>query len=101
MSKTGGFPFEPDYAVPPGWILEDYLQAWNVSQDELARRTGLSLEIIEGLVAGESGLDEDIASKLENVFDLKAVVWLSLEEDYRQRLEQGRKIPEFDIESVG
>ena len=28
MVKKGGYPYEPDYVVAPGEILEDYLNSW-------------------------------------------------------------------------
>ena len=34
--------FKPDYATPPGWILEEALEERSMSRADLARHTGLS-----------------------------------------------------------
>lgn len=96
MAKRGGYPYEPDYVVAPGEILEDYLNGRYVSRNELARRSGMSLELIEGLLSGQATLDADIAGKLEEIFDLKAAIWLRMEDSYRQGLKEGKKVPHFD-----
>ena len=43
MSEMGGYPYEPDYVVAPGEILEEYLNSWGLSKAEVVRRSGLSL----------------------------------------------------------
>lgn len=95
MAEKGGYPYEPDYVVPPGCILEDYMQTWGLGKDELAQRSGLSIDLIEGVLAGDAPLNPDTALKLEEIFELKAVVWLGIEEDYREGLKQGKKVPDL------
>ena len=34
--------FRPDYAVPPGWVLEERLEAKGISYVEFARSCGRS-----------------------------------------------------------
>lgn len=101
MAKRGGYPYEPDYVVAPGQVLEDYMNGRYISRNELARRTGMSLELIENLLSGQAILDSDIAGKFEKVFDLKATVWLRMEDCYRQGLKERKKVPDFDRETVG
>ena len=101
MSGRKGFPYEPDYVTPPGEVLHEYMEYWAITLSELAKRSGLSAELIEGLLAGRAPLEAETALKLEKVFDLKADVWLRMEANYRRGLEQGRKVPEFNKESVG
>lgn len=101
MAKKGGYSYEPDYVVAPGEILEDYMEAREVSKEELAQRSGLSLKLIDGLLLGEAFLESDTAFKLEEVFELDASVWLRMEANYRQGLKEGKKVPHFNKESVG
>ena len=44
MSRAQTNHFAPDYLVPPGEILEDYLDALGMTQAELADRMGLSYD---------------------------------------------------------
>ena len=37
--------FTPDYAVSPGWVLEERLEADGISHAELARRCGCSSKL--------------------------------------------------------
>ena len=101
MPARVGYPFEPDYVTPPGEVLDEYMKCWGVSLQELAKRSGLSQELIDGLLAGKASLEADTALKLEEIFDLKATVWLRMEASYRQGLKEGKKVPHFDEETVG
>ncbi|MYB77284.1 MAG: helix-turn-helix domain-containing protein [Chloroflexi bacterium] len=75
--------YRPDYAVPPGWILEEYLETRSMSQAELARRCGCSPKLISGILAGVAPLSPKIARQFEKVLGLDATVWLGIEYKYR------------------
>ena len=100
MSAKGGYPYEPDYTVPPGWILEDYLDTWEMSQAEFARRCGRSPKLISQIIAGKAPVTAATALQFEKVLGLEASIWLGLEADYRLGLEQGKKVPDFKKDSV-
>ena len=78
--------FKPDYAVPPGWVLEEHLEVLDMSQAEFARRCGCSAELISEIIAGKAPLDADTALQFEKVLGLKAYIWLGIEKDYRLHL---------------
>ena len=46
--------YNPDYAVPPGWILDERLQAQGISRAEFALRCGCSLKLISEIIAGNA-----------------------------------------------
>ena len=46
--------YRPDYAVPTGWILEEYLEIHNISHAEFALRCGLSASFISNIIAGKA-----------------------------------------------
>ncbi|MYC29961.1 MAG: hypothetical protein F4X65_07730 [Chloroflexi bacterium] len=100
MAVKGGFPYKPDYVTPLGEVLDEYMDCWGVSRSELVRRSGLSLKLIDGLLAGEASLDPDTALELQKVFELEASVWLRMEANYREGLKAGKKVPQFDKESA-
>ena len=52
---TASYKYEPDYAVPPGWILEERLDTRQMSQAEFARRCGRSPKLISDIIAGKCG----------------------------------------------
>ena len=73
----------PDYAVPPGETLRDRLDELEMSQVELARRTGLTTKHVNQVVQGVASLSADVAQRLEFVTGVPTPVWLRLEADYR------------------
>lgn len=78
--------FQPDYAVPPGWVLEERLEANGMSQAEFARRCGRSAKHISEIIAGKAPVEEKTALQFEKVLGVDASIWLGLEKDYRLHL---------------
>ena len=83
------YPYEPDYAVSPGEILEERLEVWGMSQAEFARRCGRSPKLISQIIAGVAPLEPETALQFEKVSGLDARIWLGLESGYRLHLERG------------
>jgi HTH-type transcriptional regulator / antitoxin HigA len=81
-----GFPYEPDYAVPPGETLADVLEDRGMSQAELARRTGVSAKHINMILKGSAVITPDTALKLERVLNIPARIWNALEANYQGHL---------------
>lgn len=75
--------FRPDYAVPPGWVLEEHLEARGWTQAELARRCDRSPKLISQIIAGKAPIEPKTALQLEDVLGLKAEIWLGLESDFQ------------------
>ena len=75
--------YNPDYAVPPGWILEERLESQSLSRAEFARRCELSLNLINGIIAGDAPIKPKIAARFEEVLGMDASIWLGIESDYR------------------
>ncbi|WP_161594680.1 HigA family addiction module antitoxin [Marimonas lutisalis] len=80
--------FSPDYAVPPGWILEERLAANEISHAEFARRCGRSAKLISEIISGKASLEPETALQFEKVLGVSANVWLALEAKYQ--LKQAR-----------
>ncbi|MGW9597779.1 ImmA/IrrE family metallo-endopeptidase [Streptomyces chartreusis] len=84
---------EPDYAVPPGETILEFLEESGMTQREFALRAGLSAKHLNQLVKGIVSLSPDVAERLENVTGIKARFWNRLEADYqstRKRLREAR-----------
>ncbi len=75
--------YNPDQAVPPGWILEERLEAEGISQAEFARRCGRSPKLISEIISGKAALEPGTALQFEKVLGVDASIWLGVESDYR------------------
>ncbi len=75
--------YQPDYAVPPAYLLEEYLQARGFSQAEFARRCGRSPKLISEILASKAPIEPRTAIEFERVLGLDASIWLGMESDYR------------------
>ena len=78
--------YRPDYAVPPGWILDEYLEAQGLSQAEFARRCGRSAKLISEIIAGKAPVEPETALQFEKVLGLNAGIWLGIEKKYQLHL---------------
>ncbi|MET9136722.1 helix-turn-helix domain-containing protein [Streptomyces parvulus] len=90
---------EPDYAVPPGETILEFLEESGMTQREFALRVGLSTKHLNQLTKGIVSLSPDVAEKLETVTGIRARFWNRLEADYqstRQRLRETRDPAAFE-----
>ena len=83
--------FVPNYAVPPGELLDEELIHRGMSQVELAKRTGLTQKTINEIIKAKAPITPDTALKLERVINLPADYWLSLERLYQEALARTRE----------
>ena len=82
--REARYDYRPNYATPPGATLAETLECAGVSQDELAKRTGLSVARLRGLIAGDAPLTPEIAVLLEEATGTPARLWNRLEANYRE-----------------
>lgn len=79
---------------PPGLLLQDEIDAREISRRELAVILNLSVSEVSDLIVGNTPLTQSIADDLERAFKTPAHIWVGLEARYRQRLEQLEREPE-------
>ena len=82
------YPYRPDYATPPGYVLQDHIEAIGLTPDEFARRHSLRAELIESIIDGNAPIDVDLAALFGREFSLAASLWLNMEAIYRRQLER-------------
>ena len=82
------YPYRPDYATPPGYVLQDHIEAKGLTPAEFARHHSIAAELIERIIAGSAPIDEELAAIFGREFSLEADFWLDIEAEYRQRLAQ-------------
>lgn len=75
--------YRPDYAVPPGWILAERLEAQGISHAEFARRCDRSPKLISEIVSGKAPIEPITAVQFERVLGVDAEIWLGIEKDYQ------------------
>ncbi|MCY3706646.1 MAG: ImmA/IrrE family metallo-endopeptidase [Gammaproteobacteria bacterium] len=80
---TAANKYSPDYAVPPGWVIEEHLATHGISQAELARRCGRSPKLISEIIAGRAPIEPGTALQFEMVLGVDASIWLGIEADYQ------------------
>ena len=85
--------YEPNYAVPPGAILKEWLEELGMSQAEFARRCGRSPKLISQIISGDAPVEPETAIQFGRVLDCDPMFWLNLEVNYRERL---AKLNELD-----
>jgi len=90
------------YLVLPGTILKEYLNERNITQKDLAEKLNYSEKHISNIINGKSGITNEIALGLENIFpDVKAEFWLDLERDYKLNLlraeTQNKELKNLDL----
>ena len=86
--------YAPDFAVPPGWVLDERLEAHGMSHAEFARRCGRSPKLISEIIAGKAPLEPGTALQFEKVLGVDASVWLGIEAAYQ--LHQAREAEAAD-----
>jgi HTH-type transcriptional regulator/antitoxin HigA len=95
-TETEAFPFQPDYAIPPGETLRDRIAEMNQSQAELALRAGLSTKHVNQIIKGSAPITLETAIALERITGIPASVWNRREADYREALLRSQPRPLSD-----
>lgn len=78
--------FQPDYAVSPGEVLSDELELRGMTQQELARRTGITPKHIISILKAKSAITPETAIKFERALGMPVEYWLNLEAHYQEIL---------------
>ncbi len=66
----------------PGETIMELLKDKNMSQDELALRTGYSSRYISEIISGKKDISSKFACALEYVFPIPMDYWISLQKLY-------------------
>ena len=76
----------PEYAAPPGYVLQDHIEAKGLTPAEFARQHSLTEELVADVIKGSAPIDRDLAALFGREFSLGADVWLRMESRYRREL---------------
>ena len=85
--------------IHPGEILlEEFLLPMNISQNALARATGVPPRRINEIVLGKRGVTADTALRLAKAFGTSEGFWLGLQADYD--LEESRNLIHAELAHI-
>jgi|GEM_PF-3001574 len=71
--------WSPDWATHPGEHVAEYLDINNWTAADLAQATGLPTAQINAILCGASPVTAESAARFEQVFGMKAAVWINLQ----------------------
>ena len=96
MDKQVTNGYRPDYAVSPGEVLSNELELRGMTQQELAKRTGLTPKHIVSIVKAKSSITPETAIKFERAMGMPADYWLNLESNYQEVLARLQEEDQLD-----
>lgn len=77
---------EPSFIIPPGETLRETIELKELSQSDLAKRTGRPLKTINGIIQGHNSITSETALQFEKVLGIPCSFWLNLEKNYQEAL---------------
>ena len=95
------YPFDPDFAIPPGETLKDVMASLGMSRKELADQTGWTTHIIDRILKGDQPITLEMANRLETTTGVPARLWNNLEVQYREQLEKLSSKSRIDVNQLG
>jgi HTH-type transcriptional regulator / antitoxin HigA len=88
----------PDYAVHPGEILRETLEARQIKKGEFAERCGISAKTVSQIIAGKAPVTSSAALNFERVLGVSSNIWNNLNSNYllfaakkREQIKLGRQ----------
>jgi len=79
----------PDYDIPPGEIVREYLEALGMSENELADVAGIPFQTVRAILLGEARITPEVAVSLARVLGRPAHFWRNLDWLYQTRRSPG------------
>lgn len=93
-----------DYIIHPGETLEEILQDRNMSQKELAIRTGVTEKHVSTVLHGQKNISPAFARKLEFALGIESAFWMNLQSNYDREMlefEEFNNISNEEIDVLG
>ena len=90
-----------DYIIHPGETLAEVIEDREMTQRELAVRTGMTEKHISAVIHGQKSISADFARKLEYALGIETSFWMNLQANYDRELlefEELNNISEEEIE---
>ncbi|MBU4480390.1 HigA family addiction module antidote protein [Patescibacteria group bacterium] len=87
-------------AIHPGATLQEEIDFFGLTQKELAKKIGYSIQTVNRIVKGRESINTDIALSLERVFGGRpsAQFWLNIQADYNKKMSKLNELKETQKE---
>lgn len=82
------YKFKPDFIVSPAEIIQDYLDANNISVIEFAHKLDLPVHKATYILQGKIRIDEMVAGYLTVALGYSVKFWTNLEAQYQRALNE-------------
>lgn len=90
-----------EYIICPGSTLGEILHDRNMSQQELAIRTGVTPKHVSTIINGDKGISVSYAKRLEYALGIEAQFWINLQSNYDREMleyEEAHSITEEELD---
>jgi len=87
--------YNPNIAIHPGATLKELLESLDMTQIDLAERTGLTSKTINEIIQEKNPITPETALRFSAVFGMSPSFWNNLERNYQEtfsRLERDKKL---------
>ena len=82
MTKGTENLYTPNFTIHPGEYVEELLEVNNMTQLDLANRTGITAKTINRIIKGKASITKNIAFAFTNIFDHTPEYWMKLQNQY-------------------
>lgn len=76
------------YIIPPGETIKELIFERNIKKKDVAQYLGMTGVELNRLLRGATAINENIAVKLEEIFEISKTFWLNLQKNYEEDLEK-------------
>lgn len=100
-TKMNGLSLE--FIIHPGETIKELLIDNNMTQEELAERTGFTPKHISEIINGKKGISSKFAKSLEYVFNIPTTFWINLQGIYDKEIiefEERNNISKEEVEII-
>lgn len=78
--------YEELIAFHPGSYIEDIIDELNITQDEFAKRMGVSSKTVSKIVNGKANITDILAEKLSRFTGISFKTWMNLQASYNKKV---------------
>lgn len=89
-----------NFIIHPGETIKEVLEEKQMTQEELAIRTGFSPKHVSEVVNGKKGISPSFAKSLEYVFGIPTSFWINLQGIYDKEMLEYKEQEEIDEKEV-
>lgn len=90
MEKKNGLSL--DLIIHPGETIKEILEEKDMTQEELAIRTGYSAKHVSEVISGKKNISSKFANSLEYVFGIPTEFWINLQGNYDKEILEIEKL---------